>query len=1299
MAWVSAAVAAAVGALSIAGYVAQLRWLVTFGDDHAPMAPVTALAALTASLSLVLLTDPASRGHRRRAGSCLGALLIAASSVPVLSFALGWQSGLDRLLFPDLVGAWFVGLVPGDPAPHTAVAFLLVGFALAMACVGARHGYLPAQMSAALAALVAVVGMLGRLLDWRVEHAGQRGNPMAVAAAIAVVALCVGIMASQPQGIVTRVIASGGEGGRIVRRLLPVTVVGLALAAGSVGFLGSQDAQVDGLSFTVVVAVFVMILSGVLIGAGRLLDRIGQTRQELIDELRGQRDFNAAVLNSLVEGVIAFGPDGTVLQVTARWCEITGYPADQVIGLRPPFPWWPPDLMDRRLEQLADALAAPDGSELHTEVRRADGTRINVHVHVRPIRSNRNELRVVVTTYRDLTEREQAEAEQRRLADQLDHFFTMSHDFMCIAGLDGRFVRVNQAWQTFGYPLDRLQGRPFVDFVHPDDRERTIAETAKLASDSTATVAFENRYRRQDGTYVRLCWNASAEPREGLIYAVARDTTAQHEAAEARQRLAAIVESTDDAVIGETLDGTITSWNPAAQRIYGYPADEVIGSSIRTILPPQLSDQLDDILARVARGDIIRDQHTVRVREDGTQIHLSLTIFPIRDDHGTITAAASITHDITEIKKAEQRFSQLVLSAPDAMIIVDRAGTITLANEQTDRLFGYLRGELLGQSVEVLLPAESRRAHVAHRRGYAAHPAVRGMGAGRKLCGTRRDGTQFPVEISLAPLDTDEGMLVAAAIRDITDRKQVELNLAAARDEALAAAQLKSQFVAMVSHEIRTPMNGVIGLTRLLLGTALQPGQRRYAEAIRASANALLTIINDILDFSKIEAGKITLVEGDFDPGQLVEEVAQTILEAVHDKPVEIVNYYPAHLPAVLRGDEGRIRQVLLNLAGNAAKFTQHGEILLRVDPAAPIPDGQPLYTFSVTDTGIGIGADDLARLFQPFTQADSSTSRQFGGTGLGLTISRQLVELMGGRLEVDTEPGRGSRFAFTIPLHAPPDATGRSRALRPEIVGRRLLITDDNLSTCQLLTEHAQSWHLNVTAVTDARTALEHLRAAARDRQPCDVALIDQHLPDTDGITLIDQILHDPTIPAPHLVLLGSDADSYEQARSIGAVEVLNKPVGPSKLYNCLLQLLNPALTATAASTTPPSPATGDRGRILLAEDNEINQIVAIETLTTLGYHADIAYNGAEAVEMATHHAYDAILMDCQMPRMDGYQATQEIRQHETPDHHTPVIAMTAGALAEDRRRCLDAGMDDYLAKPIDHNQLEAVLERWIPT
>ncbi|MEU0885874.1 PAS domain S-box protein [Lentzea sp. NPDC005914] len=1281
-----AVVVIAVSGIVLLGHATGVRSLASMIPGTGTMRPVEALMLVLSAIGLWLIAPATASTPRRRAGQALGFVVALVGALVVAEYLTGRQLGVDTLLFPHRVREWWTVTQPGRPSPHTAVAFILSGLALVLLDADRGRGHRPAAVLAPAGALVAIVALLGRAYGLVYLSGASRIGQMPVNTAVCLIVLSAGLVACRPDRTTARVYLGGAEGGEVLRQLRLAMTALLVLFGLLLNAVGGTDVAAKNTVVTVSTAATVLILYAVFLRAGSDLDRAGRKQRELLAELRGERDFNGIVLRSLREGVLIADPGGRVLEVNPRWCEITGHAKEEAVGTEPPYPWLP----------LDSGPAAEDDVEEDVLLSRQDGNEIAVQVTTTKVRDAEG-TRLLVSSYRDLTLRNKAEAERRRAAERLDHFFDISTDLLCIAGVDGYFKHLNPAWErTFGYTVEELTSRPYLDFIHPDDVARTAAESARQIASNQNTVMFENRYRCRDGSYRWLSWNAVPIEGEGLIYAVARDTTAQRAADDAGARLAAIVNSTDDAIIGQTLDGVITSWNPAAERQYGYTAEETIGRSIDLIVPTGERHELG-LLQHVDGEQPIRlHDDIVRVRKDGSRVHVEVSVSPIRDSTGEIVGTSSIARDVTERIKAEQRFQQLVLAAPDAMLIVDEHGTIALVNEQTERLFGYRREDLVGQSIELLIPARLRETHVGHRQRYLKDPRHRRMGTGMELAGLRQDGSQIPVEISLAPLDTEQGTMVSAAIRDISERREAEQKLADARDKAVAAAELKSQFVAMVSHEIRTPMNGVLGLADLLLDTPLASTQRRYVEAIHSSGRALLSIINDILDFSKIEAGKLKLVETDFELDKVLEEVVQAVAQAARDKHVEVVCDYPPSLPTALRGDDGRLRQALLNLLGNAVKFTEEGSVLLRAEPLA---DDSSRITFTILDTGIGIAPEDLARLTEPFSQADAASTRRYGGTGLGLTITRQLVELMGGTLEMTSQLKQGSRFWFTLEFASQEHPLSKDIRipLRSHMTGNRLLVVDDNPTNLHLISRHAKAWGMNPTAVSDGLAGLEHLREAARTSRPFELAVVDQHMPNLDGVGLIHAIAGDDHIPPVKVVLLTSGSYHDDRAAEYaGAAALLPKPIGPSQLYNCLLEIVTPDTKPPEQRGPVETTVTACRGRILLAEDNEINQMVAVETLTRMGYQVDVAQDGYEVLELVGTKPYLAILMDCQMPRMDGYTATAELRRREQGNTRIPIIAMTAHALAEDRQRCLAAGMDDYLTKPVDTSKLQRALDEW---
>lgn len=570
------------------------------------------------------------------------------------------------------------------------------------------------------------------------------------------------------------------------------------------------------------------------------------------------------------------------------------------------------------------------------------------------------------------------------------------------------------------------------------------------------------------------------------------------------------------------------------------------------------------------------------------------------------------------------------------------------------------------------------------------------------------DGSQRVLFMKGEPLvdAKDNAIHIAGTLQDITERKDIELELQAAKSVAEAANRAKSEFLANMSHEVRTPMNGVIGLTGLLMDTPLTPEQREYAETIANSADALLKIINDILDISKIEARKLTLNPVDFDLCKLVEDAIDLGAKEAHGKGVELVDFVKPNLPVHLHGDAGRLRQILTNLVSNAVKFTEHGEVFVLVSKQYEDAARVTVH-FEVKDTGIGISKQGQANLFQPFSQADTSSTRRYGGTGLGLAISKQLVAMMHGEIGVESTPGLGSTFWFTAQLE---------KQLNPELqleepaaadlTGLRVLVVDDNATNRQILHHHLSSWKMEPTCVASGREALTILRCNPAGFS-FDLGILDMQMPEMDGLMLARAIKADPAIAAMRLMILTSMGQFPEDvAEEAGIDATMVKPVKHSRLFASIVNIMGKNISkgsegptvAPAVQRLPSLPVASRQARILLAEDNRINQMVSLGQLKKLGFEADVVESGIAAIEALSKTPYDIVLMDCQMPKMDGYEATRKIRSKDKPFRQPYIIALTAHATQGAIGKCLACGMNDYISKPVQIEPFAEALARGLP-
>ena len=787
----------------------------------------------------------------------------------------------------------------------------------------------------------------------------------------------------------------------------------------------------------------------------------------------------------------------------------------------------------------------------------------------------------------------------------------------------------------------------------------------------------------------------------------------------------AIFNSANFSSIATDAKGVIQIFNVGAERMLGYTAAEVMNK----ITPADISDPqeliarakelsmelgtaitpgFEALVFKASRG--IEDIYELTyIRKDGSRVPAVVSVTALRDAHNTIIGYLLIGTDNTarkqveaEQEKLDQRLRDqqfytrsLIESNIDALMTTDPSGIITDVNKQMEALTGCTRDELIGAPFKGCF-TDPERAEAGIKRVLSEKKVT-----DYELTARARDGKETVVSYN-ATTFYDRGRTlqgVFAAARDVTERKRVEAELQKAKAAAEGASQTKSDFLANMSHEIRTPMNAIIGLSHLALKTDLMPRQRDYVLKIKSSGQHLLGIINDILDFSKIEAGKLAVENIDFDLDKVLENVGNLISGKASAKGLELIFDIEPSVSPFFRGDPLRLGQILINFCNNAVKFTEKGEVVVKAQVLEDSKDSQ-LILFSVSDTGIGLTEEQIGRLFQAFQQADVSTTRKYGGTGLGLAISKRLAELMGGTIEVISEIGKGSTFRFTARLGRAA-VTPRRRLLQADLRGRRVLIIDDNSLARTVLSVMLTNMTFVVDEAPSGQEGIEMVSQAAKLGVPYEIAFVDWQMPGLDGIETGKRILALSELgTAPHLVMFTAyDRDEVlKQAEDSGFENVLIKPVTSSILFDTAVVALGAEQERTETVEAEPS-FNIDRmrgARVLLVEDNEINQEVAIGQLEEAELFVDLAENGAVAVRMVRENDYDSVLMDMQMPVMDGIEATRIIRA-DSRFHTLPIIAMTANALVSDREMCLEAGMNDHIGKPIDPDQLLGVLLRWI--
>ncbi|MEA3210936.1 MAG: hypothetical protein QOE70_3993 [Chthoniobacter sp.] len=946
--------------------------------------------------------------------------------------------------------------------------------------------------------------------------------------------------------------------------------------------------------------------------------------------------------------------------------------------------------------------------------RRRDGTEFLVGVRLQPVDFEGRP--ILLAVWHDLGERPRAEAAVGEGEERFHAFIEHSPALAFVKDHQGGYVYINKLMEEqFGFSSADIQGKHDRDWLPPEAAAALSASDAQILESGQPSRIVEVLPSVNGGAVEWLVLKFPIDTADGrrFVGGVGIDVTWQKDAERVLQeREAQFRDLFDEAPVAYhelDLAGRIARVNKTELAMLGYAADEMVGRPVWDFL---IEDAAEKVVPHAITGELQPEsyQRTFR-KKGGGKVPVLMRNKLINDAAGQVCGMRSTLQDISALKRieedlrdAEEKYRSIFENAIEGIFQSTPEGSFLSVNPALATIYGFASADELMRSVTHI----GRQLYVdpQRRQQFAAIIAEKESVKDFESQIRRKDGVVTWIsERARAVRDIDGKLLYyEGTVEDITARRETERTIRQARDTALESVRLKSEFLANMSHEIRTPMNGIIGMTGLLLDTELTPKQRDFTQTISSSADSLLTIINDILDFSKIEAGMLTFEEIDFSLSTVVEGAVELLAARAAGKGIELASLVYSDVPVALRGDPGRLRQVLTNLVGNAVKFTDHGEVIVRAELAEETDD-EACIRFKVSDTGIGIAPDVQRKLFQAFVQADGSTTRKYGGTGLGLAICKQLVRQMRGEMGVESQPDRGSTFWFTARLPKQ-RRTVRSAPRKGQLEGKRVLIVDDNATNRQILHHLFSSWGMYEEQAASGQEALGILRRGAARGKSFDLVVLDMQMPGMDGFELARAIKSEPRLQSPKLVVLTS-LDRQDDAgllREMGVEAYLTKPVKQSPLHDCLTNVLSVDLESRELKSglvalqgkKIVAPVPTANVRILIAEDNVVNQKVALHQLQRLGYLADVVDDGRAALNALTKATYDLVFMDCQMPVLDGYAATQELRQSELPEARTWIVAMTANSLEGDREKCIAAGMDDYISKPVKMDDLHAAIERF---
>ena len=1069
-------------------------------------------------------------------------------------------------------------------------------------------------------------------------------------------------------------------------------------------------------------------------------------RKQAEEALKKSEDYLASIFRTAPTGITVH--EGRVFtMLNERITEITGYSKEELLGHTTRLLYFSDQEYQEAGKSITEQIQARGFASNEIRLRHKSSREIQVLITSAALGYDQD-TPIIIHSILDITEsvkiRKELESYQEHLEELVEQrkkalqeseekyrtiLETINEGYYEL-DLDGNITFHNHSFcNILGYTTRELAGMNYRKFSKPDSYRRARNIFNEMYRSGIAFNMYELEIVRKDGSTgiiagsVYLILNDSGRPTgfRGLMLDVTEAKRAEAELQKANERLQneiverrrieeavkkseeryrALFEQANDGIILSDENDRILDANQHMCNMLGYTREDLLTMRISDLHTPDI---------RVPERLVVQDEfklhggnpfESIDIHKDGTEIPVEVTTSRLTDE-----LFLSIVRNITERKQVEQalqeseeKYRTILETMEEGYYEVDLTGSLTFVNDSFCRIWGYPRHELIGMNNrDYCTPKESHRVFKIFNRIFQTGRPERVLNYEI----IRKDGQKRTAETSASIRLDHSGRAIGfcGVVRDITERKRSEQELKAAKEAAESANQAKSEFLANMSHEIRTPMNAVVGMSELLLTTQLTRKQKYYAGAISDASGALLIILDDILDLSKIQAGKLNLENVSFDLREVVEQVGQILAVRAQGKDLEVLVRYPINLPSQYIGDPTRIRQVLMNLAGNAIKFTEKGHVLLEVSMAGKENDQCGLQ-FLVSDTGIGISPEQLELIFDEFSQADESTTRRYGGTGLGLAISKKLVEMMGGSIRAESTLGKGSVFSFNLILPCS-DEPEPEFALDMDLTKVRVLVVDDHELNRQIAQEYLQLRSVPSETVDSADTALDYLREAKRQGRPYSVAILDHHMPRMDGGELALAIKNDPEIQETVLILLSSFLPVDELAPEIRACFAggLSKPIKVSLFFETLLEAWNSHLRGEPERVAPPSaPAPlflpfDFEARILLVEDSPMNQKVATEILKRFGCQVEVAADGLDAVRMFESNDYDLVFMDIHMPVMDGFEAARTIREKEKGRKRIPIVAMTALAMPGDRERCLASGMDDYIAKPIRSTAVRDVL------